>query len=85
MRQQRIVFPVVRYRATKSLPCPVCGKKVRRRWTVEHTVNPYNRNADGTVRTPQQVQERARAVGQQWERRPEMCSRCASAALGVIG
>lgn len=71
-------FPVVHYRATKNLPCPGCGKKVRRQWTVEHTVNPYNRNPDGQPKTHEEVFEAARAEGRQWEQEPVTCSRCAA-------
>lgn len=37
------------------LKCSGCGKMRTRRIAVMNTINPYNRNEDGSVRTPQEV------------------------------
>ena len=47
--------------------CPVCGKRVQRSTTFMETVNPYNRNEDGTVKSAQEVRESVRAKGQAWK------------------
>lgn len=47
--------------------CPVCGRQVRRSRTFWHTVNPFNRNDDGTVRTPAEVRDRVNAEADAWE------------------
>lgn len=45
---------------THRFTCPCCGKPNRvRTFTVEHTVNPFNRNSDGTVKTSAEVQRDA--------------------------
>lgn len=35
--------------------CPTCGKRAKRSKSFENTVNPFNRNEDGTVKTWEQV------------------------------
>lgn len=47
--------------------CPSCGKKVTRRRTFEHTVNPFNKNPDGTVRTYAEVLAQVKAEANEWE------------------
>ena len=43
-------FPRVTHRAIRTGTCPVCGKRVKRSRVFEHTVNPFNRNPDGSVK-----------------------------------
>jgi hypothetical protein len=50
-------FDVVRRTAVKTGWCPVCGKSVTRRRTFENTINPFNRNAQGAVKTYEEVRE----------------------------
>lgn len=69
-------FEVVKQRATKYLPCPVCGKKVRRERTFEKTINPFNRNADGQVKTRTEVREDVRAEALAWQHQPEPHQKC---------
>jgi hypothetical protein len=69
-------YDPVRRAASKSLPCPVCGKKLRRTRTFQMTVNPFNKNPDGTVRTIPQIWE---ALGEQvkaWQAVPETHPKC---------
>jgi hypothetical protein len=72
-------FQPIRQQARKNLPCPGCGKKVRRQWTVEHTVNPFNKNPDGTVKDEHQVRAAVRAEAAKWQAEPELCGPCADA------
>lgn len=57
--------PVFAY-ATRTSPCPVCGKRSIRRRYFEHTVNPYNRNEDGTVKTSAEVRADAKREADAW-------------------
>ena len=59
-------FQSVRRTAEKSGNCPSCGKRVVRRQTFEQTVNPFNRNADGTVKTAQEVDASVKAEAAAW-------------------
>jgi hypothetical protein len=57
--------PVIAHRTRKG-QCPACGKPVTRSRTFQHTVNPFNKNPDGTVRTYEQVRERVNAEADAW-------------------
>ena len=57
--------PVIARRERKG-QCPACGKTVVRRRTFKHTMNPFNKNPDGTVRTYLQVLERVNAEADAW-------------------
>jgi hypothetical protein len=46
--------------------CSVCGKPTVRRRTFQHTVNPFNKNEDGSVRTRAEVWKRVNAVADEW-------------------
>lgn len=52
-----------RYRYGK---CPVCGKRVTRSKTFMNTINPFNRNADGSVRTAAEVRANVEAQADAW-------------------
>jgi predicted RNA-binding Zn-ribbon protein involved in translation (DUF1610 family) len=69
-------FEVVRHKAVKSLPCPVCGKRLRRQRTFEQTINPYNRNEDGTVKTRNEIRAELAAQAAEWARQPETHPAC---------
>lgn len=73
-------FEVVKQRATKNLPCPVCGKKARRERTFEGTINPYNRNASGQVKTRPEVQADLQALARVWQQQPEAHQKCLDGA-----
>ncbi len=46
--------------------CPVCGKQVSRSRTFEMTVNPWNKNEDGTVRTRVEVRQAVDIEADKW-------------------
>jgi hypothetical protein len=57
------IFNGYKGRAEHTFTCPSCGKANRKRsFTVEHTVNPFNKNPDGSVRTASEVSANARAA-----------------------
>lgn len=57
--------PVTRS-ATASGKCPVCGKRTTRKATFMQTVNPFNRNADGAVKTESEIGAELRAEAKAW-------------------
>jgi hypothetical protein len=67
-------------RATHTFTCPNCGKPNRTRtFTQEHTVNPFNKNPDGSVKTSLEVMRSAKAAAvkerDQFAKAP-LCSTC---------
>lgn len=59
-------FPPISLTAKRTGKCPVCGKRVTRSRTITHTVNPWNKNPDGTVRTHTEVGEAVRDEANAW-------------------
>lgn len=73
----RQTFNEVAVTASKNLPCPVCGKKVRRQKRIWKTVNPFNRNANGVPKTRDEVYADVLAEAEVWKAVPEMHWMCA--------
>ena len=74
------IYEQVTQQVTKNLPCPSCGKKVRRSNTISNTVNPFNKNADGEIRTRAEVRACVVALAQKWQTEPVICTACKQAA-----
>ena len=56
--------------------CTVCGKRKARTFRITHTINPFNKNPDGTVRTAEEVSECVRTELAEWLARPFVCASC---------
>ncbi|MGW5529457.1 hypothetical protein [Streptomyces xanthochromogenes] len=66
--------------ARKSVPCTVCRKKVRRQRTFSQTLNPFNKNDDGSVKTVPDIYRALRVQAEVWQAEPETHPRCEAAA-----
>jgi hypothetical protein len=71
-------FREIKYQASKNLPCPGCGKKLRRQRTFGQTLNPFNKNADGQVKTELDIVRELHATAAEWETEPETHDTCQS-------
>lgn len=69
-------FERVPLTATKSVPCTGCGKKVRRQRTFEQTRNPFNKNADGSVKDYADIYRDLNAEADAWKAEPETHTKC---------
>jgi hypothetical protein len=69
-------YEKVTQRVTKNLPCPTCGKKVRRSTTICNTVNPFNRNADDEIKSWTEVRQDVLDQAVEWRTTPEVCTSC---------
>jgi len=74
-------FEVVPFRTSKTVKCSGCGKTLRRAMTFDQTINPYNRNADGTVKNREEILLELRAEADEWTAQPESCPACLAAEL----
>ena len=74
------VYERITSRATKSGPCAVCGKRAQRSETFENTVNPWNRNEDGTVRTRSEIRAHVDRLAEAWRAEPVVHAGCEAAA-----
>jgi len=50
----------------KSGKCPICGKRVLRKTTFECTVNPFNRNKDGFIKSETEVRRDVNIEADKW-------------------
>lgn len=69
-------FEKVTRPVSKRLPCPTCGKKIRRSTTLYQTLNPFNKNEDGTVKTFKQILAELEEQAKEWQAKPVKCTPC---------
>jgi len=58
--------------ATRRGRCPRCNKPVTRTRTFTMTISPFNKNPDGTVRTPAEVRAAVNAKAAAWQPEEEL-------------
>ena len=66
MSRTRFTFRPITRQATRMGKCPVCGKRVTRTKVFSQTVNPFNRDALGQVRSSSEVYEAVNAEALAW-------------------
>lgn len=62
-----ITFDTVKFYARKSGKCPACGKTTIRSRVFEQTLNPYNRNEQGLVKSRDEIRAELRVEAEEWE------------------
>lgn len=77
-------FEEVTHRATKRVPCDGCGKTLSRTRTFMQTLNPFNKNIDGTVKTRQDIRDELRTQAAAWtaETTGERHAKCEETSRG---
>jgi hypothetical protein len=62
-------FELVVFKAIRRGVCPVCGKKGSRSsgTSFSQTINPFNRNAKGQVKTYSEIMDELRPKARAWE------------------
>lgn len=76
---ERVTRPV-----SKTVPCRGCGKKLKRSTTLGQTINPFNRNEDGTVKTYDQIVAELREQAATWHPRNDICPTCDAVAEAAV-
>lgn len=69
----------ITHRSRKSFTCTVCGKRGVRSTTFGQTVNPFNRDKDGLLKTVSQIESELEARARAWH--PTMHERCEHSQL----
>jgi hypothetical protein len=69
----RITFDEVKYHAKKRGKCKICGKHRTRQQTFSQTLNPFNKNTDGSVKTRYQIMEENKKEAAEWKKEPIIC------------
>jgi len=76
-----IDFQAVKVVGTRNMQCEGgCGRKTTRQRTFECTINPFNRNADGSVKSASEVRAQAQAKADAWRPHPYTCKSCKGAS-----
>lgn len=76
MRTTVYTYEVVPRLVHKTFRCTVCGRPGRRQRTFRQTINPFNKNAEGQVKTRAEIQEELKAQAATWN--PTVHERCES-------
>lgn len=66
MRTVSLQFEEVITNRTKHGKCPSCGKTTVRQKKFSQTVNPWNKNSDGTSKTPDEVRADVNKEADDW-------------------
>lgn len=72
----QVVFPELRAFFQKSGRCPACQKRARRSRNFFQTLNPFNVNAQGRVKTRKEIYAELEASGRKWEKEPTYHAKC---------
>ena len=70
-----VEFEPVKLRVKKSGKC-LCGKRRVRSSIFEMTLNPWNKNEKGEVRTRDEIWECLKKQAEEWKKEPITCDEC---------
>lgn len=56
--------------------CSVCGKRRKRIKRFWQTYNPFNKRADGEIKTPEEIRDEVTAKGRAWRDAQMVCASC---------
>lgn len=74
---QSITFREVTVHGTKTVKCAGgCGRRLKRQRKFWQTLNPFNKNAAGEVKSAVEIQKELFTERQAWESESETCSQC---------
>ena len=69
-------FEEIKLYGNKSGKCSVCGKPCSRSQKFSQTLNPFNKNKMGDVKTWQEIKQELQAELIEWKGKPPIHSRC---------
>jgi hypothetical protein len=81
----RHTYEEVEHPFTKTVPCRVCGKKLKRSTTLSQTINPFNRNAAGDPKTRQEIRAELKAKAETWQPVNDIHAGCVQAEREAQG
>lgn len=74
---QTITFREVSLRGSKSVKCAGgCGRILRRQRKFWQTLNPFNKNKSGEIKSAVEIQTELRSERDLWVIEPETCIHC---------
>jgi hypothetical protein len=70
-------FQEVKRSAKRTMKCRTCGKRFTRSQTFMQTINPFNKNADGDVKSYAEIWRELGVEADAW-RPDDRCTSCAA-------
>lgn len=78
MRTITTTFQEVNLYGTKSVKCAGnCGRTLKRQRKFWQTLNPWNKNAAGELKTVADIRTELQLELDRWQQEPEVCKHCA--------
>ena len=71
----RITFNEVSINVEKSIKCSICGKRLKRQKKLFQTLNPFNTNSDGTIKSREDIYKELSTRAKVWKAEPEVCQK----------
>ncbi len=71
-----MTFIEMGFKTSKSGVCPKCGKRATRANHFYQTLNPFNKNADGTLKSSAEIIAEEREKSKVWKALPTFHARC---------
>lgn len=75
----RVYFQEVKLHGLKSGKCPVCGKTVTLSKKFFQTLNPFNKNADGTIKSHGDIYKELTVQLSEWKKVKPTHMKCTEA------
>ena len=69
-------FQKISVKDTKKIKCKKCGKSTQETREFWQTVNPFNKNKDGSVKTIAEIYSEIGAELNEWMKKPLECNKC---------
>jgi hypothetical protein len=74
---ETIRYEEVSMTGTKSVKCAGgCGRTLKRQRKFSQTINPWNRKANGEIKSHVDIYPELRRDIEQWQAKPETCKHC---------
>ncbi len=72
----RVTFPVIEAKRRVTDTCTKCAKKRTRTFSASQTLNPFNKRADGVVKTRDEIAAEVKAEVAEKVALPFVCASC---------
>lgn len=72
----RYNFNEIGFSIEKTGKCPNCGKKAKRTKRFYQTINPFNKNAEGNIKTKAEIFNQLKIESDKWEKEHVYHAKC---------
>jgi hypothetical protein len=76
LKMTKIIFEIVKLRGIKNCKCELCNKSLRKQKTFSQTINPFNKNKKGWVKTKDEIINELKSLIETWKENKEFCENC---------